>query len=209
MIRKTIFKTLCWTNGMLNDGKKNKVTLLLVNFLLLCSHAHSQFHSPTINAFLGTNEYAAGNANNYVTGASTWYLTWNNTDLFIYLQNANQAEPVTIYLDIDPIAPVNGGTNANGTLVGLDYDGYTIRPNLPFRADVAIYCHSGYRELFRKNGSGGWTSLGGGNLGFLGVVYWEVLTAGTVLLLSIGWVMFHIITECMHKFPSRIITVIM
>jgi hypothetical protein len=56
----------------------------------------------------------------------------------VCINNANQSEPVSIYLDVDPIVPVNGGANANGTLVGLNYDGYSTRPNLPFRADICI-----------------------------------------------------------------------
>jgi hypothetical protein len=147
---------------------KRKESWLLAALLFVFANAQSQFHTPTVNATLGANEYGTGNVNNLVTGSSTWYLTWNDTDLFVFLQNANETEPVTIYLDVDPSIPVNGGSNANGTLVGLNYDGYTTRPNLPFRADIAIYCHSGYRELFRRDGSNGWFSLGGGNDGISG-----------------------------------------
>ena len=139
---------------------KKIVILLLTNYF-----AYSQFHSPTINANLGTNEYGTSN---YVSGSSTWYLTWNETDLFVYLQNANQSEPVSIYLDVDPVVPVNGGNHTNGTLVGLNYDSYSTRPNLPFRADVIIYCHNGYREIFRRDGNNGWLSLGGGADGICG-----------------------------------------
>lgn len=127
--------------------------------------AWGQFSTPTIDAnWDGIGNYPT----NAVSGTSTWYLTWNNTDLFVFLQNANETEPVSIFLDVDPIVPVNGGTNANGTLVGINYDGYTGPPNLPIRADILIYAHNGYREIFRRNGSGGWTSLGGGNDGICG-----------------------------------------
>ncbi len=136
---------------------------VLLSFL--CKESKAQFSTPTIDA---NNDGAAIYPNNYVSGSSTWYMTWDNTDLSVFLQNANQTEPVTIFLDVDPIIPVNGGTDANGTLVGLAYDSYSPAPNLPFRADVCIYAHNGYREIFRRDGANGWTSLGGGNDGICG-----------------------------------------
>jgi len=141
------------------------ITLISLFFLLLVGKAQAQFSTPAIDAaFDGTGTYP----NSYNSGAITWRMTWDDSSLFVFLQNANQGEPVTIYLDVDPIVPVNGGNDASGTLVGLNYDGYSTRPNLPFRADIAIYCHNGYRELFRRNGANGWTSLGGGNSGIRG-----------------------------------------
>jgi len=142
-------------------------SIVLVFFLaaLFAGKAKAQFSTPAVDAAFDGN---ATYPNSYNSGATTWHMTWDDSSLFVFLQNANQGEPVTIYLDIDPIVPVNGGNDASGTLVGLNYDGYTTRPNLPFRADVAIYCHNGYRELFRRNGSNGWTSLGGGSSGIRG-----------------------------------------
>lgn len=138
---------------------------LIFSLLIVAEKMQAQFSTPDIDAtFDGTGTYP----NSYTSGSTTWNITWNDSSLFLFLQNANQGEPVTIYLDVDPIVPVNGGSNANGTLVGLNYDGYTTRPNLPFRADVAIYVHNGYRELFRRDGANGWTSLGGGNSGIRG-----------------------------------------
>lgn len=104
----------------------------------------------------------------YVSGGTTYKAIWTSNDLYMFINGANQSEPVSIYLDVDPNVPVNGGTDANGTLVGLDYDGYTTRPNLPFRADICIYAHNGYREIFRRNGANGWTSIASGNGGLTG-----------------------------------------
>ncbi|HPH83022.1 MAG TPA: hypothetical protein PL185_10630, partial [Flavobacteriales bacterium] len=56
----------------------------------------------------------------------------------------------------NPIVPVNGGTNADGSLTSLAYDRATF--NLPFRADFALYFKSGYQENRSANGSGGWNS---------------------------------------------------
>jgi hypothetical protein len=138
---------------------------LTLLFLLQLSKSKAQFSTPTIDA---NNDGIGVYPNNYVSGSSTWYMTWDNTNLSVFLQNANQTEPITIYMDVDPMVPVNGGTDANGTLIGLNYDNYTTPPNLPFRADVCIYAHNGYREIFRRNGTNGWTSLGGGNDGICG-----------------------------------------
>jgi hypothetical protein len=148
------------------DTKPLKLVSFVLIILVFCfTKVNAQFSTPTIDA---TNDGAAVYPNNYVSGSTTWYLTWDNTDLSVFLQNANQTEPITIYLDVDPIVPVNGGTGANGTLIGLNYDSYAPAPNLPFRADVCIYAHNGYRELFRRDNANGWTSLGGGNDGICG-----------------------------------------
>ncbi len=146
---------------------KRIVSILIVGLAAMAwgGEGYGQFTTSTIDAtFDGAGIYP----NNLTSGTTTWYLTWNNTDLFVFIQNANETEPVSIFLDVDPVVPVNGGTNTDGTLNGLNYDGYTTAPNLPFRADILIYAHNGYREIFRRNGSGGWTSLGGGGDGICG-----------------------------------------
>ncbi len=144
---------------------KKIISLLLVISLTCFWAGYGQFTTPAIDAsFDGAGFYPA----NGVSGSTTWYLTWNNTDLFVFLQNANETGPVSIFLDVDPIVPVNGGTDANGTLAGINYDNYSTIPNLPFRADVLIYAHNGYREIFRRDGANGWTSLGGGADGICG-----------------------------------------
>ena len=132
--------------------------------LLFCEKTNAQFSTPTIDGTLDGANYPT----NYTSGSSTWHVTWDNTYLYVFLQNADETEPVTLFLDVDPIVPVNGGSNSDGTLVGLNYDGYSTPPNLPFRADVFIYSHNGYREIRRRDGANGWTSLGGGSDGFAG-----------------------------------------
>ena len=145
---------------------KNKILYLvcLLSFSFI-QHSFAQWTTPTVDAI---NDGVGNYPNNFTSGATNWALTWNNTDLFVCLNNANQTEAVSIYLDVDPIVPVNGGANSNGTLVGLNYDGYTTRPNLPFRADVCIYIHNGSREILRRDGANGWTSLGAGVDGICG-----------------------------------------
>lgn len=144
--------------------KRLHLGALITFCLLYFGKSHAQFTTPTIDAILDGANYPT----NYTTGSSTWHVTWDDTYLYVFLQNANEMEPVSLFLDVDPVVPVNGGDNSNGTLAGLNYDGYTTAPNLPFRADVFIYCHNGYREIRRRDGANGWTSLGGGSDGLTG-----------------------------------------
>ena len=134
-----------------------KKNLILFVCLFVSFTLSAQFTTPTIDAIY---DNATIYPNTYTSGTPQWSVTWNNTDFFVYIFGANQTEPISIYLDVDPLPVVNGGTDANGTLVGLDYNGYSTRPNLPFRADICIYAHNGYREIFRRDGANGWTSLG-------------------------------------------------
>lgn len=151
-------------HGFLKRTGKFHAGLWIICGLLFFERAQAQFSTPAIDAALDASNYPT----NYSTGSATWRMTWDDTYLYVLLQNANETEPVSLFLDIDPIVPVNGGTNNDGTLVGLNYDGYSTPPNLPFRADVFIYCHNGYREIRRRDGANGWTSLGGGTDGLAG-----------------------------------------
>ncbi|MCC6251914.1 MAG: hypothetical protein IT238_05580 [Bacteroidia bacterium] len=144
---------------------QKKIWFIAALFLVFVNKSNAQFTTPTIDA---TFDGAATYPNSYTSGATDWYMTWDNNNLYVFLQDANETEAVTIYLDVDPIVPVNGGTDADGTLIGLNYDNYTTPPNLPFRADICIYAHNNYREIFRRDGSNGWTSLGGGTDGICG-----------------------------------------
>ncbi|RZK10911.1 MAG: hypothetical protein EOO46_08820 [Flavobacterium sp.] len=167
-MRKIIFiqmrESISNCQGVIQFRKFQTLGLLVLCALLFSKKTQAQFSTPTIDATLDGANYPT----NYTTGSSNWRITWDDTYLYVFLQNANETEPVTIFLDVDPIVPVNGGSNSNGTLVGLNYDSYSTPPNLPFRADVFIYCHSGYREIRRRDGANGWTSLGGGSDGFAG-----------------------------------------
>ncbi len=107
---------------------KKLFTLIIFSFAI--STGFAQFTTPTIDASLdGGGLYPT----NYVSGTPTWYMTWNNTDLFVFVKDANQGEPVSIYLDVDPLPTVNGGTDADGTLVGL---------NNRMATHLLLTCHS-------------------------------------------------------------------
>jgi len=87
------------------------------------STAFAQFNTPTIDGIIGSGEYGAhtdGN-NQQTNGGTVWYMTWDATNLYIGISGATVSEAAVIYLDGNPIAPINGGTNADGTLAGQNY----------------------------------------------------------------------------------------
>lgn len=138
-----------------------KIASLSVLLILWVSVGYTQ---PTIDASIGTNEYGNSNTYNYVSGTPTWYMTWDDTYLYVAVMNANQTESATIYLDLDPLNIVNGGSNTNGSLAGASFDFMT--PDLPFRADIALFAKNSYRQISQKNGAGGWNTIGSGNGAF-------------------------------------------
>ncbi len=115
--------------------------------------------APTINGTIATNEYGTHtNGANQETNTITWYSSWSGTDLFFGIGNTNNnsTEAAVIYIDTNPIVPVNGGADANGTNVGNPYDRATYNP--AFRADYVLYFKNGYYELRASNGTGGWNA---------------------------------------------------
>ncbi len=138
----------------------------VVMFPLNVKTVAAQFNTASVNCDIGTNEYGTGNVNTLTNLTPIWYMTWDDTYLYISIQNANETEAGVVYFDINPIAPVNGGSNSDGSTTGQAYDGYT--PNLPLRADAVIYFKNDYRELRRSNGSGGWSLITSGNGGLGG-----------------------------------------
>jgi hypothetical protein len=88
---------------------------------------------------------------------ATWYMTWDNTNVYIGVTAANVAEGLVLYFDAAPVTPVNGGTNADGSLVGYAYDNSRVA-TLPFRADFVAYIKSTYNEYRVADGANGWGS---------------------------------------------------
>ena len=80
-------------------------------------------------------------------------MTWDNTNLYVAITNANLNEGAIIYIDASPLTPPNGGTNADGNLSGFDYDNTDVS-SLPFRADFVTYFKDGYREFRNSDGVG-------------------------------------------------------
>jgi glycosidase len=150
--------------------------------------AQAQFATPGVNGAIGPNEYGVHtdgqNQQSTATGQN-WYMTWDDNNLYIGITNANLGEAAIIYIDKNPISPVNGGNDSNGSLAGFNYDN-TSFSSLPFRADFVAYFKDGYREFRAANGSGGWSSQtaffgsygsGAGNVRELSIP-WSAITGG-------------------------------
>ncbi len=58
-------------------------------------------------------------------------------------------------LDVNPLEIVSGGTDADGNLVGFDFDGIIAKP--PFRADAVVYFKNDYAEYRKADGAGSYT----------------------------------------------------
>lgn len=139
---------------------KARAVITAAGLVACTSAAMAQWNTPTINGTIAAGEYGdhTNGANRYDTGGASWYLTWNDTDLFIGAVGGNVGEAIVFYLDTDPQAPVDGGTDANGAGAGFNsYDG-TSFAELQFRADAVIYARNTYREYRLDNGAGGWGS---------------------------------------------------
>ncbi len=132
---------------------------LLLGFFGLCSTGslQAQWNTPTLNGAIGAGEYGThtDGQNQQAQGTQVWYMTWDNNNLYVGITNTNRAEAAVLYFDVNLLAPINGGTNANGTQVGFNYDN-TSFANLPFRADVVLYVKDSYRELRSADGANGW-----------------------------------------------------
>ncbi|MFN8324673.1 MAG: hypothetical protein U0T80_02825 [Flavobacteriaceae bacterium] len=115
--------------------------------------------APTINGTIAANEYGThtNGSNQQSSATGTWYMSSDATNLYIGISGTNTNEGAVLYLDKNPISPVNGGTNADGSLVGYNYDGSSFA-NLQFRADLVVYFKDGYQEYRTANGSGGWST---------------------------------------------------
>jgi hypothetical protein len=116
--------------------------------------ASAQFATPTIDGTVTAGEY--GTHTNGQNRFGEWYMTWDDTNLYIGLTNSNVSEGAIVYIDHDPLTSyVNGGTNASGNLSGFNYDGAQFT-TLPTRMDWVGYIKDGYREYRTRDGSGGW-----------------------------------------------------
>jgi glycosidase len=142
---------------------------------------NAQFNTPTIDGVISPNEYGvhANGQNQQTSGGQNWFMTWDNTNLYVAVTNANLAEAAVVAIDRNPVSPPNGGTNADGTLAALNYDSTAIG-NYPFRADFRTYFKDGYRDYQTANGANGW-NFGASGLGNY------ASGAGNVREFSIPW----------------------
>ncbi|HEY0428513.1 MAG TPA: alpha-amylase family glycosyl hydrolase [Pyrinomonadaceae bacterium] len=169
---------------------KKIFSLLVVALCFLCAATQifAQFNTPTINGAISAGEYGVhidGQNQKNTGSAQTWYLTWDDTNLYVAVTNANLSEGAVINIDRNPVSPPNSGTNADGTLNALNYDGTAIG-TLPFRADFRAYFKDGYRDYNTANGANGWNfgasgfgtyASGAGNVRELAIP-WSTITGG-------------------------------
>ncbi|MFY7707233.1 MAG: MopE-related protein [Flavobacteriales bacterium] len=85
------------------------------------------------------------------------FVSWDATNLYVAVEGANLAQAHVFYIDRNPVIPVNGGVNSDGTNVGFNYDGASFA-ELPFRADAVMFVKNDYREFRTANGANGWSS---------------------------------------------------
>src|ERR1044072_7825103 len=104
-------------------------SLLALCFLFASTQIFAQFNTPTINGAIAAGEYGVhidGQNQKNTASAQTWYLTWDNTNLYVAVTNANLADGAVIAIDRNPVSPPNGGSDADGTLNPLNYDNTAI-----------------------------------------------------------------------------------
>lgn len=176
-----------------------KKNLLFFIPLLFSIAAKAQHNTPTIDGTISANEYGTHtNGNNQQTNNLIWYMTWDNSNLYVAVANYNNSnDAMVFYIDHNPLAIVNGGSNTNGTLSGTGYDGLTT--NLPFRADFFAFLKPGYDDYKYHNGSGGWGSSttnsltkshNNGNRVFEVSIPWNAVTNGSGRPSSFNFVCF-------------------
>ncbi len=176
--------------------------------LLLAQPAQAQYATtpPVQDGIPTPGEY---NNNSYQSyngqdPGGTWYMTWDANKLYIGKSGGTTYEPTIVYLDLNPILPVNGGGFVNGNKQGINEilkrvdapnTSSGIVAQLPFRADVRIFCGTnGLISISRANGTGGWgpesqadvfVSSSGSSREM--VLSWSALTGGGTIPAAFNW----------------------
>ena len=142
-----------------------RLALVFTIVFVAAAPVWAQWNTPTIDGYIAPGEYGSNNSlsNGGNTGQS-WYMTWDATNLYVGIVNANLSEGAVIYIAGNPQNPPTCCSNADGNLTGFDYDG-TNFSSLPFRAKFVTYFKGDtvnnqnvYREYRNSDGNGGWTS---------------------------------------------------
>jgi glycosidase len=125
--------------------------------LLFANCAYAQWATPNIDGSIANGEYGSNNQLSNAGGTGqTWYMTWDATNLYVGIVNANLSEGAVIYIKGNPQNPPTCCSNSDGNLSGFNYDGEQFT-TLPFRAAFVTYFKDGYREYRNSDGSGNWT----------------------------------------------------
>ncbi|MBC6607273.1 T9SS type A sorting domain-containing protein [Hymenobacter sp. BT188] len=107
--------------------------------------AQAQFRTPTIDGASSLAEYG----NEYASPTNDdpnlkWRITWDDTNLYVAIEDANLQEGAILYLDVDPQTPVN----TTGRLKGFN-NYLSTNGNLPIEADIVIYAEK-FEHQFRR-----------------------------------------------------------
>lgn len=151
------------------------------------------------NSFVGnqnTNKFTSSNNNN---AGGTWYMTWDDKNLYVAKTGGSDGEATIMYLDLDPTVPVTGGSNSKGNLDGVA--DYGVTSALPFRADVRVFFIGGNNnraiQIQRRDGAGNWVPGSSTGLFYSGngtnrevSLSWEALTGGGTIPASFNWLGF-------------------
>ena len=86
--------------------------LLVLCLLALPGPAAAQFASPAVNGTIAAGEYGVhtDGQNQQTSGGTTWFMTWDATNLYVGISGAATSEGAVLYLDKNPLAPINGGS---------------------------------------------------------------------------------------------------
>ena len=99
---------------------------------------------PVCDGVVGPNEYGGTGNQAAASSGQTWLMTWDETNLYVAIENANILEGDILYF---------GGPSV-GLTSGRLYD-QTDVTTLPFPAQLAVYAHDGYTEA-RPLNAGAW-----------------------------------------------------
>lgn len=171
--------------------------LLVVTFFAIQSAVFAQFNTAIQDGVINANEYGthANGQNQQTDGGTTYFMSWDATNLYVAFTGSNFNEAAVIYIDHNPVIPVNGGTNADGSNQGL----YTYDRNhmmLPMRADFVLYFKNGYNEYRRMDGAGYWggstafgltTGNNGGSNTCEIAIPWTAITGGGAKPAQFNW----------------------
>ena len=136
-----------------------RLALVFTIVFFAAAPVRAQWNTPTIDGYIAPGEYGSNNSlSNAGNTGQTWYMTWDATNLYVGIVNANLGEAAVIYIAGNPQNPPTCCSNADGNLTGFNnYDG-TDFASLPFRAKFVTYVKTDYREYRNSDGGGGWTS---------------------------------------------------
>lgn len=144
--------------------KKSLLFLFLVTGLI---SAKAQFQTPNLSDGVFTpSEFA----NSWSDGVRTFYMTWDNTNLYLAVTGLvnDQDDAVQFYIDTDPQPLANSGTVANGSILGVGtgfggLDGVAYG-QLPFRANFMGWLNANGggpdSRYYLPDGSNDWTFTG-------------------------------------------------